>query len=214
MATEVPRPRHRWFAATYDVMGRAGEKQMAPLRRRLLHDLHGDVLEVGCGTGASFEYYDWDYIETLEATEPDPFMARRAREKIASLDEDARARVRLTEAPAEALPFEDGRFDAVVSCLVLCTVSDLQRSLGEMRRVLKQGGELRLLEHVAGDGARRMVQGAVQPVYGWFGAGCQLTRRTEEAVREAGFELEVWERMRFTPLHPGFLGVARKAASP
>ena len=213
MTNEVPKPSHRWSAAAYDVFGRLNERKMAPLRRRLLEGVHGVVLEVGCGTGANFEHYDWGQIESLEATEPDPFMLRRARAKAGGLDEPARAKVTLTEAPAEALPFADERFDVVVSCLVLCTVADPKHAIEEMRRVLKPGGELRLLEHVAAEGNWRRVQGAIQPVYGWFAAGCRLDRRTEQAVRDAGFRLEVSERTRFSPVHPAFLGVGLKAAS-
>jgi ubiquinone/menaquinone biosynthesis C-methylase UbiE len=212
MSSEVPRRRHRWFAAWYDFFDRMGDERLLPLRDRLVANLHSHVLEVGCGTGKNLEHYRWEQIASLEATEPDPFMLRRARERLARLDGDTRAKVRLTEAPAEALPFPDAQFDAVVSCLVLCTVAELPRALVEMRRVLKPGGELRLLEHVARDDGMRRVQGAVQPVYGWFSAGCRLDRRTEDAVRAVGFELEVQERTSFSPLHPAFLGVARKPA--
>ena len=214
MTEELPNPRHRWFAAMYDRMNRMSEGRMMPLRRRLLGGLEGEVLEVGCGTGTNLELYDWPSIASLEATEPDPFMLQRAVEKLEALEDATRpeampSKVRLTEAPAESLPFEDRRFDAVVSCLVLCTVADLERSLSEMRRVLKPGGELRLLEHVAADGRWRTVQDVVQPVYGWLSAGCRLDRQTEQAVRDAGFELEVWERPSFSPVHPAFLGAGR-----
>ena len=211
MPNDLPQPRHRWFAAFYDPIDRMDDKRMIPLRKRMLEGLSGIVLEVGCGTGRNFELYDWAQVESLEATEPDPFMLGRARNKLEGLSEDARAKVSLTEAPAEALPFPDGHFDAVVSCLVLCTVADLARALREMRRVLKPRGELRLLEHVAADGRWRKVQAAVQPVYGWMSAGCRLDRRTEDAVRAAGFTLEVSERTSFSPLHPAFLGVARQS---
>lgn len=207
MADLPPAPRHRWFAALYDPMGRLNETRMEPLRRRLLQGVTGDVLEVGCGTGANLEHYQWASIARLEATEPDPFMLRRAREKLEAM-ETARERAHLTDAPAEALPFEDGRFDFVVSCLVLCTVGDPRRSLAEMRRVLKPGGELRLLEHVAADGGWRKAQRVVQPVYGWLSGECRLDRETEALVRDAGFSLDVWERMSFSPLHPAFLGAA------
>jgi ubiquinone/menaquinone biosynthesis C-methylase UbiE len=207
--SEGPRPRHRWFAAMYDRMDRDDAKTLA-LRKRLLRGVGGSVLEIGCGTGKNFEHYEWGGIESLEAAEPDPFMLERAQEKLDGMNEAVRSRVRLSEAPAEALPFGDGVFDVVVSCLVLCTVEDPGRSLSEARRVLKPGGELRLLEHVAAEGGWRRVQGAIQPVYGWMSAGCRLDRETEGLVAEAGFDLEVWERVRFSPVHPGFIGVGRR----
>lgn len=209
---DLPKPRHKWFAALYDRLDRLGEARAIALRKRLLAGVGGTVLEVGCGTGKNFEHYDWAKLDALEASEPDPFMLRRAKEKLAGLSQLARTKLRLTEAPAESLPFPDGHFDVIVSCLVLCTVADLARSLSELNRVLKPGGELRLLEHVAAEGTWRRVQGALQPVYRWMSAGCRLDRRTEDAVREAGFALEVWERPSFSPLHPAFIGVARRAS--
>lgn len=212
MPEGLPHPRHRWFAAFYDVTDRMGEKRMAPLRNRLVAGLRGAVLEVGCGTGSNFRHYEWSHI-TLEATEPDPYMRRRAEQRLEGLPVIAREHIRLSDSPAEALPFPDGHFDAIVSCLVLCTVSDLPRSLQEMWRVLKPGGELRLLEHVSREGKWGSVQRAVQPVYGWMSGACRLDRDTEQVVRDAGFELEVWERLSFSPVHPAFVGVGRKVAS-
>ena len=186
MAESLPRPRHRWFAAFYDFCDRLDEKRMNPLRDRLLDGLSGAVLEVGCGTGTNFEHYGWSAIDSLVATEPDPFMRRRAEEKLSASPAEVRSKVTLSDAPAESLPFPDEHFDAVVSCLVLCTVSDLEGSLREMRRVLKAGGELRLLEHVARDGKWGTVQRTIQPVYGWASAGCSINRHTEDAVRAPG----------------------------
>ena len=213
MADAPPQPRHRWFAALYDRMDRSSDRRMQALRRRLLGGVSGRVLEIGCGTGNSFEHYDWSQIASVDATEPDPFMLQRAREKAARLGGAVGAKLTLTEAPAEALPFPEAAFDFVISSLVLCSVADPARALAEIRRVLKPGGELRLLEHVAAEGAWRTVQGAIQAPYGWLSAGCRLDRRTEEAVRDTGFALEVWERVSFSPLHPAVLGVGRKAPS-
>jgi ubiquinone/menaquinone biosynthesis C-methylase UbiE len=121
-----------------------------------------------------------------------------------------RAKVTLREVPAESLPFEDARFDCVVATLVFCTVADLDRSLAEAYRVLKPGGTMRLAEHVGSAGFEARVQRLVQPVYGWLAAGCQLNRHTEDAVRAAGFELEVEDRTTLGPLYPTFVGVATK----
>lgn len=206
----APRPRHRWFATAYDLTSRLSERRLAPLRKALLRQAVGQVLEIGCGNGLNFAHYNFERVVSLDATEPDPFMLRRARPRLEALPPEARSRVTLTEAPAEALPFPDGSFDTVVSTLVLCTVSDLDRSLAEIYRVLKTGGMLLFLEHVRAPGMRARVQALVQPAYGWFASGCHLTRNTEAALRAAGFEVDVWRRTSFGPLWPVVLGVAIK----
>src|SRR3989304_2488306 len=72
MTAAAPRPRHRRFAAMYDVMEKAGEKRMRPLRQRIVGRAAGRVLEVGCGTGANLAFYDWAKVDSL----PPPGRAR------------------------------------------------------------------------------------------------------------------------------------------
>lgn len=212
MTAAVPKPRHRLFAALYDRLEKLDERRMRLLRALAAGRARGRVLEVGCGTGANLAYYDWPQVDFLEATEPDVYMLRRAQRRLAALPAEVRAKVRLQEAPAEALPFDDASFDAAVATLVFCTVADLPRALLEVWRVLRPGGALYLMEHVAAPGLAGRVQGLVQPVYGWLAAGCQLGRRTEDAVRAGGFDLQVERRLSFGPLWPAFIGVATKPA--
>jgi len=206
-----PQPRHRWYAAIYDpLISKSGEKKLAPIRRFVAGGASGRVLELGCGTGANLAFYDWQKVEALVATDPDPFMLQRAEAKVAALDPAVRAKVTLREVPAESLPFEDASFDCIVATLVFCTVADLDRSLAEAYRVLEPGGSLRLAEHVASAGFEARVQRLVQPIYGWIAADCHLNRHTEDAVRAAGFDLEVKDRTSLGPLYPSFVGVATK----
>jgi len=200
---------HRWFAATYDLLMRPGDSVLAPVRQFVAGGASGLVLEVGCGTGANLPYYDWERVESLDATEPDPFMLQRARRRASKLPPSAR--VTFHEAPAEALPFPDAIFDTVVVSLVLCTVDDVEKSLAEVKRVLKGDGVLRLVEHVRGEGLMGRFQDAIQPAWGWCAAGCHPNRRTAEAVRAAGFRLDVERRFSLTLGAPAFVGLARLA---
>jgi ubiquinone/menaquinone biosynthesis C-methylase UbiE len=201
---------HRWFAAVYDRVMAASDGRLRAAREFVAGGAAGRVLEVGAGTGLNFSYYDWSAVASLDAAEPDPFMLRRADARWRALPEEARARVRLHEAPAEALPFSDATFDTVVVSLVLCTVGDVERSLAEVRRVVKAGGMVRLLEHVRPAGLLGGVTDVVQPVWGWMAAGCHANRRTEAAIRDAGFRLEVTQRIRIG-VAPGFYGLALPA---
>jgi ubiquinone/menaquinone biosynthesis C-methylase UbiE len=198
---------HRWFAAMYDRITGPGERRLlSKIRPRILGDLQGRVLEIGVGTGASFEYYPSEAQVT--GIEPDPYMLERARRRLAGLNV---ANIELHQAPAEQLPFDDASFDHVVSTLVLCTVRDQPRALAEARRVLKPGGTLRFLEHVRNDesGFWGGVQDVITPVWRWFAAGCQPNRRTQRGIEQAGFRVEWVETMRVAPGTPAIYGVAR-----
>ena len=142
------------------------------------------MLEIGAGTGLSFPYYRRDV--DIVAIEPDPYMLLRARRRAAAL----KLAVEFHAAPAEALPFPDGSFDAVVCTLVLCTVADPLRALGEIRRVLKPDGTYRFIEHVRGHGFQALAQDAVTPIWRRLGAGCHPNRRTLETIRAAGFRID------------------------
>ena len=79
------RPRHRIYAAAYDFSARLTERRLAPLRELVAGQAEGHVLEIGCGTGANLEHYRWARVDSLDATEPDPFMLRRAEVRLQKL---------------------------------------------------------------------------------------------------------------------------------
>jgi ubiquinone/menaquinone biosynthesis C-methylase UbiE len=141
----------------------------------------GRVLDLGCGTGRNLPLYG----EGVRAIGLDPCHESllKARRRIPG--------VPLVRARAEALPFRDDTFDTVVSGLVFCSVGDVPRGLGEVKRVLRPGGALRMLEHVRARGpfAARM-QDLTQPAWTWFTGGCHPNRDTEAAVAAAGFVLD------------------------
>lgn len=155
-------------------------------RERLLDGVRGRILEVGCGTGRNFPLYSQG--AQVVAIEPDPAAARRARRRAPD--------VPLVIARAEALPFDDGRFDVVVSGLVFCSVQDPPQALGEVRRVLDAGGELRMLEHVRHTRPTlARLQDRVQPAWTCIAGGCHPNRDTEAAVEAAGFAIDPQDRV-------------------
>lgn len=205
---------HRWYAAFYERLSRMEEKspQVRRIREEIVGGAKGRVLEIGAGTGASFPYYT-DAVDEIVATEPDPFMLRRARKAAAS----AARPIELHQAPAEELPFDDASFDTVVSTLVLCTVPSPARALAEIKRVLKPGGELRVYEHVRYDHAfGAFWQDLVTPAWRWFGAGCNPNRDTAAKIRKAGFEFATLRPSKELPpvppmafVRPHIVGVAK-----
>lgn len=161
------------------------------LRRRLVAGLRGAVVEVGAGGGPTFEHYPPE-VERLLAVEPDPVAREQAAERAASLA----IPVEIVEGLADSIPAADASYDAAVVSGLLCSVPDPHAALGELRRVLRPGGELRFLEHVRSQNvAFRALQRAVDALY-WTRAlgGCETTRDTLGAIRAAGFEIESLER--------------------
>jgi ubiquinone/menaquinone biosynthesis C-methylase UbiE len=201
------------FAAGYDRMMAGAEKTVLRARREtLVSRVTGHVLEVGGGTGANLPFYGAG-VEELVITEPEEPMARRLERKLAGYSLPAH----VVLAPAEELPIEDASFDFVVSTLVLCTVDDPARALGEIYRVLKPGGQLVFLEHVRSDGFRlARWQDRLHGVQVRVGHGCHCNRRTLENIERAGFSIAELEhdRMRNMPpiVRPLIAGLARASA--
>jgi SAM-dependent methyltransferase len=180
----------RLGAILYDPVLWLGEKRgLAALRRRLLAEARGAVLEIGAGTGLNLPHYP-SGLEELVLAEPGERMGERI--DLGGAPEDVEPQ--LVQAPAEELPFRDSSFDTVVSTLVLCTVADPERALSEIVRVLRPNGRLLFLEHVqADDGWRRRLQGRTVGAWAAFADGCRCDRPTLETIEEA-MRIEAVER--------------------
>jgi ubiquinone/menaquinone biosynthesis C-methylase UbiE len=150
-------------------------------RRWLAAGARGRTLDLGTGTGRNLPLLPVG----VRAVAVDP-----------SRDALARARTRAPDVPlvcaaAEALPFREGSFDTVLSGLVFCSVRAPAQALGEVRRVLRPDGELRMLEHVRATVPwRARCQDLVQPAWTRVTGGCHPNRDTEATVRRAGFALD------------------------
>ncbi len=184
--TTDPTPFDR-IAAPYD-------RGMAPLeklwlremRRTLLPQARGRVLEIGIGTGANLPFYPPAVCPTAidESTDMLHVAAQRA---------EAHGRcLSLSQMDVEHLAFGDGHFATAIASLVLCSVVDLDRALGELRRILqKPGGRLLLLEHMRPQPRPLawLVDLANVPWYA-FNGRCHLNRETQSAVVRAGFRVQ------------------------
>lgn len=175
------------MAPVYDRFTRKGEEAgVSAMRKSLLADAAGRVLEIGGGTGLNLQFYDG--TDSLVVTEPEPAMLRRLHEKA----REQAPQAEVLQSPAENLPFEDASFDTVVSTFVLCGVEQ-ERALREARRVLRPGGRLLFLEHVRSedpDVAR------FQDRINWLNralVGCDCNRRTLASIEAAGFTVSQLE---------------------
>jgi ubiquinone/menaquinone biosynthesis C-methylase UbiE len=152
--------------------------------------VQGQVLEVAIGTGRNLLHYPADV--TITGIELSPAMLAIARQRALDLGRE----VDLGEGDAEHLAFDDASFDTVVCAFSLCTIPSPVTALREMRRVLRPGGRLLLVDHIGS---------AWPPVYAvqWLlerltirAAGEHFTRRQLPLVKAAGFQLVETERLK------------------
>ncbi len=181
----VPSRRYDRVAARYDRLIRPLERWgLQRLRAAALGELSEGVhlLEVGAGTGANFRFYP--PRSRGVASEPSSEMLNIAREK----RDRATKSVRLVQARAEQLPFADRAFDAACATLVFCSVASPSRGFAELRRVVRAGGTVVLLEHVRPAGVLGYVFDALNRLTVALFED-HFNRRTADEARRAGLHL-------------------------
>ena len=154
-------------------------------RRRLVPTAHGQVLEVGVGSGLNLPLYTTgaQHVVGLDTSRRLLGMAR----EVVNVD----VTTTLIEGSAEALPMEDGSLDTVVSTWTLCTIPDVVAALHEMRRVLKPSGQLLFVEHgLSPDPAVRRWQDRLTPAWKRIAGGCHLNRSIRSLLEVTGFRIE------------------------
>ena len=213
---EASTVRHPIFARLYARLSPAMDRGgLAEHRAALVADAAGRVMEVGAGAGANFAHYPSQVTE-VTAVEPEPYLRRVARAAAGA----APVPVTVVDGRAEHLPAGDRTFDAVVACLMLCSV-DADAALAEMFRVLKPGGRLLFLEHVVADtpGLRRVQRVLDATVWPAVSGGCHLARDTRSAIARAGFVVDRIERLVWpesrppSPSSPHIRGIASRPAA-
>lgn len=179
----------RLFAAFYDRALKASEENgLGDMRRALLADARGRVIEIGAGTGINLDLYGAE-VEDLTLIEPDPHMGARLRDRLEA--RTGAVPTRLVAAPAEAMPFDDDTFDTAVVTLVLCTVPDPSATVVELSRVLKPGGRLLFIEHVrSGDPGTARWQDRLEKPWRFLADGCHCNRDTEANLATSAFKIE------------------------
>jgi ubiquinone/menaquinone biosynthesis C-methylase UbiE len=162
----------------------AGE-EFRRLRSTLLTQAHGEVLELGIGTGLNLPYYPAT-VATLCAVDPVDLLPHVVGRRRAALSFP----VQIDHVTAERLPYDDGRFDTVVSTWTLCSIPDPIQALREVRRVLKPEGRVLFLEHGRSDDKRvAWWQDRLNPIQNIIGCGCHLNRRIDQLMAQAGLTI-------------------------
>lgn len=156
------------------------------LRKRLLSDVSGRILELGLGTGLNLPHYP-SRVKRITSLTLDSAISDRAQRRA-----DAHQMVvEHEQGDGRRFPFDDATFDSIVCTITLCSVRDPVAVIAEMERVLCQDGRLFVWEHVLGrTPMRRGVQHLVNPYQRFCGCGCTLTRDTRRSLEQGGFAFD------------------------
>lgn len=178
--------RYERIAPFYDLLDLPFErKRYQALRPMMFHGLGGSLLDAGIGTGRNCAFYPPG--ATVHGIDTSPAMLVRARRRCPTLAQAGH----LYQMDVTALEFPNGSFDAAVATFLFCVLPDELQvpALRELRRVVRPGGLIRLLEYVRPRGTvRRIIARFWEPWIAWA-YGASFDRATEQHVPEAGLEL-------------------------
>ncbi len=160
-----------------------GMPAMRKIRRKATAGMHGDIIEIGFGSGANVGCYPPE-VTSVTAIEPSDTSWAMAAAAVA----DSSVPIRRGGLDGQRLPFDDDTFDGALSTYTLCTIPDLPAALAELRRVVKPGGALHFLEHGrAPDERVRRWQRRMEPLQKRLGGGCHLTRDIPALLAASGW---------------------------
>lgn len=198
----------RFFAHTLAWGDDAQHRIYGERKQQLFADLEGTVVEIGPGTGVNLPYLP-DDLHWI-GLEPNPHMHGYIRDRLEGRTLD----VTLRTDPAQDTGLPDESVDAVISTLVLCSVPNVRETLAELRRILRPGGRLLFIEHVAAEQHTPLcwLQRGIRPLWKAVADGCHPDRETGVALQNTGFSTVKLERFSIgvPPVSPHIVGGATK----
>ncbi len=164
----------------------ARDPMLERIRAESLAEARGRVIEIGFGSGLNLPHYP-AAVQSIVAVEPNAGMRDRAAARIQA----SHIPVDVVVGTAESMPLPDGVFDTAVSALTMCSVSDPARALAELRRVLRDDGQLLVMEHGLSEqtGVARW-QNRLNGMQRIVACGCNLNRPIRGLVESNGFRFQ------------------------
>lgn len=179
-----------------------GSKPVARQRKKVVPLAEGKVLEVGIGSGLNLPFYDKSKIDELWGLDPSEELSEMARK----LADSEQMEVNFISSGAEEISLPDDHFDSVLVTYTMCTIPEVIRANGEIRRVLKNGGKMIFCEHgEAPDENIRKWQKRINPIWGKFAGGCNINRKIPSLIEDSGFDIIELEEM-YLPSTPKIAG--------
>ena len=179
-----------------------GTKPITYQRRKVVPRAEGRVLEVGFGAGHNLPFYDPAKVEQIWALEPSAQMRARAAERVAA----SPIALEFLDLPGEQIPLDADSADTILITYTMCTIPDVMKALGEMRRVMKASGRMVFCEHgEAPDENVQRWQRRITPTWKTICGGCHVDRAIPKLIQDAGFKVEDIQTM-YLPGTPRFAG--------
>ncbi len=180
------------------------------LRRHVTAPLHGEVLEIGFGSGTNVKFFP-EAVTKVYAIDPATIGREIATPRIAKRGID----VEFIGLDGAVIALPNNSVDCALSTLTLCTIPDVEQSLREIARVLKPGGTFHFFEHGrAPDVKTQKWQNRLTPVQKFIAGGCHLNRDIRELIDESPLTIAEYEHKDFVSRGGGLfhmhIGVARK----
>jgi ubiquinone/menaquinone biosynthesis C-methylase UbiE len=185
-------------------------KPIRKQREKIIPLAKGDVVEIGIGSGHNLPFYDQSQVNKLIGIDPDEYVWKKSAKKRAVFHKPIE-RLGLS---GEDIPLPDDSADTVVVTYSLCTIPDPVKALGEMKRILKPGGDLLFTEHGQSPDAKvKKWQDRIDPIWGKISGGCRSGRPIPDYFKQADLNLTQLEEM-YIPgpkvLSYNYWGIARK----
>ncbi|MDB9884372.1 class I SAM-dependent methyltransferase [Candidatus Marinimicrobia bacterium] len=171
-------------------------------RAKVIPKADGTVLEIGFGSGHNLPYYNKKKVDKIIGLEPSVNMQKLSKKRLKGFDINFEF---LTER-AEKIPLESNSIDSVVCTYTLCSISNPELALSEMRRVLKKNGKFIFTEHALSPDLKiNKFQKKIEPVWKFIADGCHLTRDIRKLLLKNGFKIDRCDDM-YLPKMPRFIG--------
>ncbi len=176
------------FASKYDSFMKGIEISFFDLRKELIGNLDGRILDVGSGTGVNFEHFN--STSEVISIEPSIYMLDKAKAKLPVHKNIKLYNLGINDIALGNLIAENS-LDYAICTLVLCTIPEPELALKNIYKWLKPTGKLIIIEHIHAEKKhRRVFQNIVNPAWKIIGDGCNLNRDTDKMIHKTGFKPE------------------------
>ena len=179
-----------------------GTKSILMQRQKIVPSASGVILEIGVGSGVNIPYYSSSNVKKLIGLD----LQQDNWDQAYKIAKKSNISIDLLQGDGEELPIPNNSIDTVLITYTMCTIPNVQRSLAEIKRVLKREGKLLFCEHgLAPDKNVQKWQNKLNPIWKKCLGGCNLNRNIPELVLKSGFSFASINEM-YIPSTPKFIG--------